>query len=521
MLYRFKEFALDTERRELRRGRSLVPLAPQVFDLLEFLIQNRGRVVSKDDLISSVWNGRIVSDSALATRINATRSAINDDGKRQCLIRTVPRKGVRFIGAVHEERQPCAAGARNATSEPELLLLDGPSIAVLPFANMSGEREQDYFAEGMAEEIITALSRCSWLFVIARNSSFAYKGAAVDVRKVGRELGVRYVLEGSVRRGGDRLRLTGQLIDAISGVHLWVDRFEGDMSDVFGLQDLFTQSLVAAVDPTLELAEIERLRRRPTANLDAYDLFLKAQQAEAEFTEGSLAGALRLLKQALAIDPGYAPAMALGAYCHTLRFVQGWAKDTDAERRTGLSLASRAAERGKDDGRVFWMTAYAVHRLQMDPLHAKELADRSLQLNPNSAIALSVSGRIELVLGNTDKALELLLRAERLSPRDPRGWFIVGGGTAYAHFAAGRYDESIAAANKALIQNPRFALALRFLAASLAKLGRWDAAAQAIREVLDIEPQLTLNKLRTRAMFMDTNAWNKYSEALRLAGLPD
>jgi TolB-like protein len=521
LLYRFEDFALDTDRRELCRGRSQIPLAPQVFDLLEFLIRNRQRIVSKDDLIASIWNGRIVSESALTTRINATRSAIHDDGKEQRLIRTVPRKGLRFVGTVREEPDPSDKGARNAVSGPELPLPDRPSIAVLPFTNMSGEPEQDYFAEGMAEEIITALSRCSWLFVIARNSSFAYRGVAVDVRTVGRELGVRYVLEGSVRRGGNRLRLTGQLIDAVSGVHLWADRFEGDADDVFDLQDRFTENLVAAVDPTLQRAEIERLRHRSAANLDAYDLFLKAQQAEAEFTEQSLAEALRLLQQALVMDPGYAPAMALAAYCHALRFAQGWAKEPDAERRTGLSLATLAAERGKDDGRVFWMTAYAVHRLRMEPSHAKELADRSLELNPNSAIALSVAGRIELVLGNTSKALELLLRAERLSPRDPRGWFIIGGGTAYAYFAAGRYDESIAAANKALIQNPRFALALRFLAASLAKRGRRDAAAQAIREVLEIEPRLTLTKLRARSMFMDANAWKKYSEALRLAGLPD
>jgi TolB-like protein len=222
LLYLFNDFALDTDRRELRRGPQLVSMAPQVFDLLEYLIRNRERVVSKDDLLATIWDGRIVSDSALSTRINATRCALDDTGEEQRLIRTLPRKGVRFIGVVREEQKPAPVQAPEQAiaaerPSPALPLPDRPSIAVLPFANMSGDPEQDYFADGMAEEIITALSRCSWLFVIARNSSFTYKGKPVDVRQVGRELGVRYVLEGSVRRGGDRLRFAGQLIDATSG----------------------------------------------------------------------------------------------------------------------------------------------------------------------------------------------------------------------------------------------------------------------------------------------------------------
>jgi len=290
---------------------------------------------------------------------------------------------------------------------------------------------------------------------------------------------------------------------------------------VFGLQDLFTESVVAAIDPKLQLAEIERLKHKPATNLDAYDLLLRAQQLEYEFTEESLAEALRLLKQALAIDPSYASAMALAAYCHALRRLQGWTQDPEAEAKDGLRLASRAVELGKDDGNVFWMAAFAVVRLQMDAHRARELAHRSLQLNPNSAIALSIAGRIEASLGNTGKALELLLRAERLSPRDPRGWFIIGGGTAFVYFTEGRFDEAVSAAKRALIQNPRFTVALRVLAASLVKQGRLDDAAEVVREVLNIEPQLTLTKLRARSMYMEENSWNDYSAALRLAGLPE
>jgi TolB-like protein len=523
LLYLFEEFALDTNRRELRRGPDLVAVAPQVFDLLEYLIRNHERVVSKHDLLASIWHGRNVSESALTTRINAARCAIDDTGEAQRLIRTLPRKGVRFVGVVREEQKTevvIEAGAPGEQTKPALSLPDGPSIAVLPFANLSGDPEQDYFADGMAEEIITALSRCTRLFVIARNSSFVYKGRTVDIRQVGCELGVRYVLEGSVRRGGNHLRFTGQLIDAMSGGHIWADRFEGEMSNVFDLQDRFTESVVAAIEPNLQLAEIERLKHKPAANLDAYDLLLRAQQREYEFTTESLAEALRLLKQSLVIDPSYAPAMALAAYCHALRRIQGWTQDPEAEVKDGLYLAWRAVELGKDDGNVFWMAAYAVLRLQMNAHRAKELVHRSLHLNPNSFIALAIAGRIEASLGNSGKSLELLGRAERLSPRDPRGWFITGGG-AFAYFAEGRFDEAVAVCKKALIQNPRFAVALRILAASLVKQGPLDDAAEVVREVLNIEPQLTLTKLRTRLMFMEENVWNDYSAALRLAGLPE
>ena len=230
-----------------------------------------------------------------------------------------------------------------AAARPVLALPDKPSIAVLPFNNMSGDPEQDYFADGMAEDILTALSRCNWLFVIARNSSFTYKGRSVDIRQIGRELGVRYVLEGSVRRGGDRLRITGQLIEATSGSHVWADRFDGELSDVFGLQDRITESVVGAIEPMLQLAEIKRLKHKATANLDAYDLLLRAQQLEYEFTDASLAEALQCLKQALAIDPSYAPAMALAAYCHTERSYQGWAKEPKADRDEGLSVRPKTS----------------------------------------------------------------------------------------------------------------------------------------------------------------------------------
>jgi TolB-like protein len=517
MRYLFEDHALDMDRRELRRGCRLVPLAPQVFDLLAYLIRNRERVVSKDDLFASIWGGRLVSESALTTRINAARGAVGDSGEAQRLVKTLPRRGFRFVGAVREERPSDAA---DPTPPPAPALPDKPSIAVLPFANMSADPGQDHLADGVAEEIITALSRCAWLFVIARNSSFAYKGRAVDVRTVGRELGVRYVLEGSVRRAGDRLRVTGQLAEAGSAAHIWADRFEGGMRDVFDLQDRITESVVAAIEPRLQLAEIARLRHKPAPDLGAYDLLLRAQALEYEFTEASLAAALRCLEQALAADPSYAPAMALAAYCHAERYNQGWARSPTAEAAEGLRLAERAVELGRGDANVLWMAGFAVRALGADPHRARELLRRSLQLNPNSAIALTTAAWNEAMLANPGPALEMLRRAERLSPRDPRAWYMASA-AALAHFAAGRFEQAVECAKAALAQNPRFTRTLRVLAASLAHLGRVECAARAMRELLRIEPHLTAEELRWRLRHMHGDVLEPFVEGLRVAGLPE
>ena len=259
MRYLFEQFALDTDRRELRRGAEIVSVAPQVFDLLDYLIRNREHVVSKDDLISAIWNGRIVSDAALTTRLNIARGVVGDTGSEQRLIKTLPRKGFRFVGPVLEEQEPAAGAVADNPAEPSraaLALPDKPSIAVLPFQNMSGDPEQEYFADGMAEDILTGLSRHRWLFVIARNSTFTYKGRAVDVRQVGRELGVRYVLEGSVRRVGSRVRFTAQLVETATGNYVWGEKYDGEAEDLFDLQDRITEAVVGVLEPTIQLAEI-------------------------------------------------------------------------------------------------------------------------------------------------------------------------------------------------------------------------------------------------------------------------
>jgi TolB-like protein/tetratricopeptide (TPR) repeat protein len=521
--YLFEDYELDTERRELRRRTMLVPLPPQVFDMLVYLIENRERVVSKDDLIAAVWSGRIVSDSALTTRLNAARNAIGDSGEQQHFIKTLPRKGFRFIGQVSEEEQSQERADVRALSAPPtsaLPLPDKPSIAVLPFAVMGSDIQQEYFADGMADEIITALSRCSSLFVIARNSSFTYKGRTVDVRQIGRELGVRYVLEGSVRRAGKRLRINAQLVDASTGMHIWADRFDGDASDVFDLQDRISEGVVGAIEPKVQLAEIARLRHKLTLDLGAYDLLLRAQALEYEFTEQSLEEALHCLDQALTIDPSYAPALALAAYCRAERQIQGWTRAQEKDASEGVRLAVRSLELGKDDPNVLWMAAFAVRHLGADPHRARELANRSLQLNPNSAMALTTAGLTEAFLANPVRALELLGRAERLSPRDPKAWYI-DAVTAMAHFVGGQFEQAAMRAKKASAQNAHFTFSLRILAASLVKLGRFDDATRVMREMLTLEPDLTVTKLRSRGRYLDEAVLHSLTEALRAAGLPE
>jgi TolB-like protein/tetratricopeptide (TPR) repeat protein len=519
LLYYFNDLVLDSGRRELHRGEHRVALEPQVFDLLEFLIRARDRVVSRDELLDAVWQGRTVSDATLSSRVNAARTAVGDSGEAQRLIRTLPRKGIRFVGNVREAPDSPSAPLVPEPAHPTEP--DKPSIAVLPFTNMSGDAEQDFFADGMAEDIITALSRCSSLFVIARNSCFLYKNRPVDVREVGRELGVAYVLEGSVRRGGDRLRITGQLIDAASGRHLWADRFDGDLSDVFDLQDRITESVVAVIEPTVQSAEVERQKSSKPSRLDAYDLLLRAYGLEHAFTAESTAAALTCLDRALAIDPAYAPALAMAAYCHALRHFQGWAAPDDTHEAEGVRLAWRAIELAPNDAQVLWMAAFAIWNMSPDRRDAApELFARSLLNNPNSVMALTLGGWIEIMRGNQNAGRTMIERAQRLSPRDPRGWFACGA-MAIAAIADGTYPEAIQWAEKALSQNRRFAVALRVLVVALVKLGQTDRAGTIARELLDVEPELTISGFFKRIPFPRAALATTYAESLRAAGVPE
>jgi TolB-like protein len=307
----FGDHRLDVDRRELWLGDRLIALAPQVFDLLVYLLCNRERVVTKDDLLEAIWGGRIVSESALTTRINAVRRAVGDSGKAQRLIRTMPRRGFRFVGIVEEAQKPEAsisAGPRAVADllDSTLTLPDKPSVAVLPFANLSGDPEQDYFADGMVEEIVTALSRVRWFLVIARNSTLAYKDKAVDVRDVGRQLGVRYVLEGSLRKSGTRIRVTAQLVDAATANHVWAERYDREIVDLFAVQDEITERVVGAIEPELYAAEHFRSQRKQPDRLDAWECVIRAMSQN--HTRVGVTEAEALCRRAIAISPDYAQA---------------------------------------------------------------------------------------------------------------------------------------------------------------------------------------------------------------------
>ena len=332
MTLSFGDYEIDVERRELRRAKAPVHIEPQVFDLLVYLVQNCDRVVSKDDLIASVWGGRIVSDSTLTSRINAARKAVGDSGKDQKLIRTIARKGFRFVGAVGTQSgaEPAHTSGSlpdeiHEQSRPALPLPDRPAIAVLPFVNMSGEPEQEYFSDGISEDIITALSKLRWFFVIARNSSFIYKGKAVHLKQIAEELGVGYVVEGSVRKGGDRVRITVQLNDVATGSHIWAERYDRDLADVFALQDEITEAIVAAIEPQLYAAENFRAQRKPPDSMDAWDLVMRALSHYWRVTRQDNVVAQALLEKATAIDPSYGQALGVLAASHTFSAHMGWA----------------------------------------------------------------------------------------------------------------------------------------------------------------------------------------------------
>jgi adenylate cyclase len=403
---------------------------------------------------------------------------------------------------------------------PVLALPDKPSIAVLAFQNMSGDPEQEYFADGMVEEIITALSRFRQLFVIARNSSFAYKGRAVDVKLIGRELGVRYVLEGSVRKAANRLRITGQLIDAATGTHLWADRFDGQLDNVFDLQDEVTAAVVGIIAPTLEKAEIERAQRKPTENLDAYDHYLRGMVNLHQMTvREALDEALRLFRRAIELDPAFGPAYGLAAHCFAHRKIQGRVTERMRESAEAAKLARRAVELSKDDAAVLASAGYALAFAVGDLDAGIGFVDRALQLNPNLALAWFVSGWLRVWGGEPSAAIEHFAHATRQSPLDP---FIAYAqvGTAHAHFFAGRYDEASSWARMALRELPDLIPALRIAAASDASAERMDSAKKTMARMRELDPTRSISNLRDVLGPYGPEEFAKYAEGVRKAGLP-
>jgi TolB-like protein/class 3 adenylate cyclase len=400
-----------------------------------------------------------------------------------------------------------------------LPLPDKPSIAVLPFENMSGDPEQEYFADGMVEDIITALSRFKALFVIARNSSFTYKGHAVDVKKVGRELGVRYVLEGSVRKAANRVRITGQLIDATTGAHLWADRFDGTLEDVFDLQDQVTVSVVSAIAPKLEQVEIERAKRKPTESLDAYDYFLRGTASLHQGTKEAVSEALRLFYQAIELDPEFSSAYGMAAWCYLVRKTNGWMRDLVQEVAETRRLARRATELGRDDAVALCWGGYALAYVASDVDAGLAFIDQALALNPNLSAAWNFSGWVRIFIGEHQSAIDRFERALRLSPRDPTV-FHMRLGIAYANLFAGHYDTASSAARDAL-RDQTWVGGLRILAASKALAGHLDEAREAVDLLFQSDPAVRISNLKDRISPLRPEDFAKYADGLRKAGLPE
>ena len=510
--YLFEKYSFDTARRELRRGSDVIAVTPQVFDLLDYLIRHRERVVTKDDLIGAIWNGRVVSDAALTTRLNAARSAIGDSGEEQRLIKTLPRKGFRFVGQVRE-----VAGPEDAPESAPALPVE-PSIAVLPFANMSGDPEQEYFADGMVEEITTALSRFKGLFVIARNSSFTFKGKAVDIKEVGRRLGARYVLEGEVRKASGKVRITGRLIEAATGTHIWADRFERDMTDIFALQDDVTLAIVSAIRPKLFQAEIALASRRRPEDLTAYDLFLRALQQAIRSTRESLAEALRLVQRALELAPGFAAAAVLAGECHMENVFRNYAIDPQFERREAVRLMRLALSLDDGDPDTLADAALISALLVGDCETEIEMSDRAVKLNPNSYRAWICRGWVYKIAGQPEEAIRSFERAMRMSPVDPQA-FAVLNGIGFALIELRRFDEAIIAGKKAQRLNPCYPGPYRCLASAFAHLGRDAEAREAAARMLEVDPAFTISAWIARSQVSKTA--KLMIEGFRKAGLSE
>ena len=519
MQFTFDDHTLDTERRELLRGGAAIAEEPQVFDLLVYLMQNRQRVVSKDDLIPLVWQGRIVSDSTLTSRINAARMAIGDSGKGQKLIRTIPRRGFRFVGSVTEQLHDIGSAdtlPKESLPRPALPFPKRPAIAVLPFTNMSGDREQEYFSDGISEDIITALSKLRWFFVIARNSSFVYKGKAVHLKQVAEELGVRYVVEGSVRRDGDLVRITAQLNDTTTGSHIWADHYDRDLTDVFAVQDEITDAIVATIEPKIYVAENFRVRRKPPNSLDAWDLVMRAMSHFWRVTRQDNMVAQALLEKAIAIDGHYGQANGLLATSHMFGVHMGWADITIAAPVAERAALAAVLSDSQDPWAHNALASVYFSTRRLDSSMAEfELA---LQLNPNFSLAHGYYGLALTYCGRWQEAHQAAQHALRLSPRDPFS-AIYYGVAAYAQFVGKNYQDAIGLSREAIRQRSDFSGGYRVLTVAAGMAGQVDVAAAALKELRRAQPNISLGWIASQLPWKFDSDREHYLEAFRRAGL--
>ncbi len=523
-VYRFDCFTLDLIRGALlAAGGTEVALRPKAFALLRRLVENAGRLIERDEIMAAIWPGVIVTDDSVTQVVKEVRRALGDGEQR--LLRTVPRRGFLFAAEVSRIDDKATLvvlppAPDPAPTEPAEAVTamqspaSRPMLVVLPFANMTGDPGQEYFADGITEDVTTALSHLRWFSVIARNSAFTYKGRAMDVRQVGRDLGIGYALEGSIRKAGDRVRISAQLCEAEAGTQVWAGRFDGDLADIFDLQDRLTEAVVGAIEPSLRLAEVARVRARPTESLTAYDLYLRALPHRFATQEGN-DEALRLLRRAIAIDPGFTAAKGALASLHVIRFGQDWVEKGDVEE--AVRLARDVVDgAGEEAPSALACAGHALAFFAKDYETGNAATERALLLAPNSAQVLWAAGWLRVYVGDAPAAVAHLERAMRLSPVDPAKFYVTTA-LGFAHFQLRRYGDAAELGRRALGDRPNFLPGHRLLVASLAQLGDRAAAEAALSALRAVAPGYTVSAARSHTAMRDPALF----EALRKAGLPE
>lgn len=511
-IYRFGPFALDANAGILFRGSDPTMLGRRSVALLRLLLVQAGAPVSKDALISAAWPGLAVEDSNLTVQIAALRRVIEQAGGENW-IETLPRRGYRYVGpAVTME-----CGRTEANEPARFALPDRPSIAVLPFVNLSGNPEDGYFSDGIVDDIITGLSRIKWLFVIARNSSFTFRDRTVDVKQIGRELGVRYVLNGSVRKISDRVRINGQLVDAVTGVHIWAERYDRKYDDVFALQDEIALSVIGVIEPSLRQAEVERINRKRPDSLDAYDLVLQAQPDIYSGMPERSAKALTLLERALVLEPAYALAHGFAAMGYHNRYLRAGLREQD--KTASIIHAHAAIANGQDDALALTFAAFSIGMDAHDRATAFASFEAALAISPSTALAYILGSVIFSWTGQAERAIDWAERGMRLSPLDP--WaFAAYGSFALGHFVRGQYEAAVQAAYKAVQSNPGHSINYVLLAALLARVGRIEEARAATTRVLELHPKFRYSR-QFSGVDCPPELFSALGKMLSAAGLPE
>jgi TolB-like protein/Flp pilus assembly protein TadD len=505
-------FRLDMRQRQLTRDGIPVQLSSRALDVLCVLAGANGEVVSKDELMTRVWPGVVVEENNIQVHVSALRKALDDGKSGETYLMTVPGRGYRLVGL--KVSRPGSDGTLETS--PLHATSNQPLIAVLPFQNMSGDPEQEYFADGMVEEIITGLSRIKWLSVVSRNSSFIYKNKPVTITEVAEKFGVRYVLEGGVRKAGNRVRITAQLIDAKTDTHLWADQYDRVLEDVFALQDDMTMCVVGAIEPSLRKAEVDRVKRQRPTNLNAYDLLLRALPFVLTHIPSDSVIAVPLLEEALALQPDYAAAHAFLSRCLHHRYSRTGRREEDLA--AAIRHARSAVAYGSDDATALAVAAQVIAMDAHDTATAVNLFERALELSNSNIFALSLSAMVLALMGKAERAIERAERAILLSPFDSYN-FRSHHALAIAHFSRQRYKAAVDAARKMLDYNPRFSVGHAYLAAALLRDGRAAEAKSAARDVLQLEPTFTIRGLRGAELL--PALFGSFADAWRELELPE